>query len=708
MLILSRRQLVEQAERLASFEYCQDPADIAESALDCLEPREDISTLEWSEKYRVIRKSDGTKTKWSRRRTPYLIPVMDALDDPEVLEVIVPKPSRCGGTMVAENFSLKCIDYGPSWSVMWYLAGPTEVGSYADRILAPVFEDHEEIAAKVGTGKSDNTKKFKRFGSQTFELMVMSKTTTTNRQAEFIVFDEPDTYSKDFRSNFLEQGRQRQTDLGNNRKIYACAHADIGWSGGIAAAWLVSSMGIFIMQCPQCGTFGSPYPTKHWADVPRFRLNYEEAPEGTAIDRRLALARETAAIACPEGCCLGEKERAQMVEEGSYMHKGQTLDVKAGVVGDPEKNHTWGFWIQILMSPQVQLSDLAATLVAAVEHKERTGKSDKIKQVMVRTFGEVFEGAADLDGIDGRSLHARAKKDNADLDDDAPVMFPSEGKFITAAVDVGGDKFDLSFRAWDLESRSWWLDRLTLKQRKWKDGRLRDLRPSDRIEDWNLLIEEAILRRFPIEGRPGWVMPVAQLVVDVSDGKVTHKGREFAARCIKLGHYWGVRKEPWGIVQLIQGSPNAKAPLLPPKPRLADKTGKKFPLGVQEWTVGAHEAKELALERLAITDGGPGHCFFSRSIEQGRFEEYFNEPLVDGTFVRTGPNESLDLFGMEEEGRLMLKPDRKGINWTSERLPAWATPISLIPEGGDPATEGKAKQQTAGNPWARLNKPRAK
>src|SRR5690606_21354529 len=128
-------------------------------------------------------KEDGTKTGWSAKRGAPLIPIMDALDDAGVTEVIVPKPSRVGGTMVAENFALKCLDYGPMWSVMWYLAGPTEVSSYADRILAPMFEDHERVAAKVGTGKSDATKKLKRLGSQTFELMVMSKTTTTNRQA---------------------------------------------------------------------------------------------------------------------------------------------------------------------------------------------------------------------------------------------------------------------------------------------------------------------------------------------------------------------------------------------------------------------------------------------------------------------------------------------------------------------------------------------
>lgn len=715
MRVYSRRELAEQARLLASHHFCRRAADAAEALVGALKPRERQTTLEWSLENRIIRKDDGTRTKWRRERSEALIPVMEALDDPEVLEVILPKPSRIGGTMIAENFALKCLDTGPLWSIMWYLAGPTEVGSYADRVLAPMFEDHEAIAAKVGGGKSDDTKRFKRVGSQTFELMVMSKTTTTNRQAGFIVFDEPDSYSKDFRSNFLEQGRQRQSDLGTNRKIYACAHADIGWSGGIAAAWILSSQGIYIFRCPSCGTHGSPYPTKYWPDVPRFRLSYEAGP-GLPVDRRIALARRTAVIACPHGCVLDEADRAAMIRAGRYLHKGQALDPDEGVTGEMEPTSTRGFWAHALMTTQVPLGDLAAALEGAKEHRERTGKSDKIKQVLVRTFGEVFEGAADLDGIDAKALRGRAGQtgDDGDADVLQKGQFPDAALFITAAVDVGKDKFDVSFRAWDRATRSWWIERFTIRQRV-VDGRLADIRPRERVDDWDVLIDEVITRRFPLQSDPNRVMPVAQVTIDVSDGNVTWIGREFAARCIQRGHFWGKRKQPWAVVQLIQGSPNSKAPELPEKPRIEDSKGRRFSPGVQEWSLGVHKLKELSLERLAITDGGPGHCYFAAGIAADHYDEYFNEPLIDGTFVRQGPNESLDLFGYEEAARLMLKPDRKSIRWSQADLPAgqlwspdmlpvWAQPIALQPEGGDLPAEAKGDvpKTTATNHIQRL------
>lgn len=706
MRVYSGSELVEQADLLASFAFCQNPADIAAQRLDRLKPRDAISTLEWSEKHRIIRKPDGTLTSWRRDLTPYLAPIMDAHDDPEIFEIIVPKPSRCGGTVVAENFAMKCLDYGPNWDVMWYLAGPTEVASYADRVLAPIFEDHEAIRSRIGTGASDNRKTMKRVGGRMFELMVMSKTTTTNRQAGYIVFDEPDSYSKDFRSNFLEQGRQRQRQLGSDRKIYACAHPDIGWSGGIASAWVLSTQGIFVMQCPQCGCHASPYPTKYWPDVPRFRLHYQKADEGAPVDQRLALAEQTACIACPNGCALGEAERAQMVEGGAYMHKGQTLDIRAGITGDPDKNRTWGFWVHVLMSRQVGLGELARELEGAIEHKERTGKTDKLKQVLVRTFGEAFEGAGDAGGLDAQALRNRTKELAEPTEDHAGSVnyrmgtVPDGVMFLTAAVDVGGNKFDIMVRGWDLQRRSWVIERRTIRQRMHDDGVLRDIAPSKVQDDWSVL-EAELDRIYPFQGDPSKALPVAVMTVDASDGNVTWKAYEFARRMDRK------RWATWRRVRCIKGSTSAKAAPLPPAPTKISKDSEGKPVlpTVTLHLLGVHKLKEDVVADLAIDDHSPGQCYFASDTPAKAFEELFNEVLIDGSWVRNGPNETLDLMAYTEAARLMLQPDRKGMQWADpSSRPVWARPISLDAEGGDPAVQAPRAVPAAKNGTALIDR----
>lgn len=700
MRVLSRRELVEQASLLSNHAFCQRPEKIAGSLLDRLLPREKISTLEYSLKHRIIRKPDGTKTNWSIDLTPYLKPIMDAHDDPEVLEIIVPKPGRCGGTVVAENHALKRLDFGPSGDVMWYLAGPEEVRSYADRVLGPMFEDHAGVAARIGTGKSDNNKTRKRVAGQTFELMVMSTKTTTNRQAAYIVFDEPDGYAKAFRSNFLEQGRQRQRMLGNDRLIYACAHPDIGWSGGIAAAWVLSTQGIFVIKCQDCGGYGSPYPTKYWPEVPRFRLHYDRSPEGTPIDRRLALAEASAGMTCPHcGVIHGEIARAQMVEEGAYMHKGQSLDIKAGIVGDPDKNRTWGFWIHVLMSKQVGLGELARELEGAIEHKERTGKSDKLKQVMVRTFGEVFEGAGDAHGLDARALKKRTHELLAPSDERIERGYrmgevPPWVRFITAAIDVGGNKFDIMVRGWDSERRSWVIDRRTIRQRLHADGVWRDIAPAKVQDDWQVL-ETEIDRLYPLRDDRALCLPVACTVIDASDGNVTWKAYEFARRMD--GRRWGI----WRKVRCIKGATSPKAEPLPAAPTRISKDSEGKPLEpvVTLHVLGVHKLKEQVLEDLAIEDETPGSCYFPANMPDRAYEELFNEVLIDGSWVRNGPNETLDLMGYTEAARLMLQPDRDTINWNDpDKRPVWARYVSLQPKGGDPEDSGDGNNPSDSKP----------
>lgn len=703
MRAYGREELAEQATLLASHSYCQDPADIARAALLRLMPKESMTTLEYAETKRVFRKPDGTKTHWSRDLTPYMVPIMDALDNPDIPEVIVPKPGRCGGTVGAENHALKRLENGPAGDIGWYLAGPTEVRSYADRVLAPMFEDHEAIGSQLPrAGSKGNTATFKRVGSQVFELLVMSGSTTTNRQFAFIVLDEPDSYSRNFRSNFLEQARNRQLMLGNDRKIYACAHPDVGWSGGIAAAWALSTQGIFVMKCPECGGHGSPYPTKFWPEVPRFRLVYDKSPEGTPLNARLAKAEASAGIGCPHcGVVLDEVQRGQMIEEGSYMHKGQELDIEAGILGEPDKNKTWGFWIHVLMSKQVGLGDLAKALEGAIEHKERTGKSDKLKQVMIRMFGEAFEGAGNAEGLDARALRDRTKK-VANVEVSSGMVNYSMGEvpdgvlFATAQVDTGGSKFDVMITGWDLERRRYILDRFTLKQRLHSDGVWRDLAPTKVQDDWDILIKQVIDRKLPLQRDRTKFLPVALTVIDIKDGNATPFGVEFLRRV--SNKRWGA----WQKVRGIMGARSATAPEVAPsvKDYNVDNDGKKIEPPVIVHNVGSWKLKEDVVETLAISDGSPGQWYFPLNFPDSAYEEFFNETLQDKEWVRNGPNESLDLGGYGEAARQIIQPDRPGIIWDDEaKRPIWARPVRSEPvepqdqESSAPASQPAPKQQ---------------
>ena len=682
MRVLTKQEIADACELIAQDAFCADIFSIASETLRFLDPPREISTLEYSVDHRKIRQSDGETADWSLDLTPYLAPPMAALDRPDIHEVVVPKPARSGGTVVAENYALKTMEFGPAGDIMWYLAGPDEVASYAERIFKPLFEDHEGVASKIGGGPSDNTLRRKRIGGYTIELLAMSGKTTTNRQGRFIVFDEPDSYSKKFASNFLEQGRQRQRMVGSLRKIYACAHPDIGWSGGIAAAWLLSSRGIFVMACSDCGGHGSPYPTKHWPDVPRFRLHYEKSPERTPIGERLKRAEGTAAMLCPHcGSMLDDGQRKEMVAAGDYMHAGQTLDPDKGIMGDVDPTITWGFWIHALMVSQVSLAELAKELEGALEHHERTGKSDKVRQVMVRTFGEVFEGMAGSESVDAAGLRDRVK---SMATAEEPVHYrmgeiPDGVLFTTAAIDTGGNRFDVVIRGWDLQRRSWLIDRFTIRQRMHPDGVMRDIRPTRVADDWMVLESQVIDRLIPLQSDPSKAMPIAVTMIDTGDGNATWLAYEFARRMDRKR--WG----DWRKVRCIKGVGGKRERVSAPTKISKDSEGKIVQPVITLHTLGVDDLKRDTVSDLTIADGSPGQCYFAINTPKHTFDEFFNETEQEGKWVRSGPQESLDCYAYNEAGRIMLEPDRKDRLWDDPaKRPIWARPVDLShPEEAD-------------------------
>jgi len=109
---------------------------------------------------------------------------------------------------------------------------------------------------------------------------------------------------------------------------------------------------------------------------------------------------------------------------------------------------------------------------------------------------------------------------------------------------------------------------------------------------------------------------------------------------------------------------------------------------VLEFPLGVFKLKEAVLERLTIDAPGPGHMNFPEDCDASVFNELLAEPLIDGEFVRQGPNETLDLWGYGTAVAGMLKPDRPEIDW-SKRPPSWARPFEPV------RAEPKAQQSAA-------------
>jgi phage terminase large subunit GpA-like protein len=703
-VLLSPASLARQAEALSAGQFLTDPLDLIETGLSLLKPPERISTLECAETYRLLPGiEDGAVVRYSRKLTPYNVGAMDSLDNPACKLVVMVKPSRSGGTAVVENYEFKMMRFGPMGHIAHVLNSDEAVTDYCRTVVKPMFEHNPELQARVGAARGEDTDSYKRIAGYPVEWLSAKNSTFRNREPIFMAMDEVDAWAKTYARSPKVQLDGRQKRLGHRRKGAILSHPDLGWKAGVAACFEDSSRGIYVMRCAECQGFAAAYATKFWDRVAEFKLYWPRDTEAHA-DTRLDRAEREAGMLCPHcGVVLSEDQRRSMVEAAlddpkcgikGWMHRGQTLDALEGVLGEMTPHETHGFWTHGLMVKAEKLGKLAREYEAALLKFERTRDPDQLKEFLSKQLCEVFEGAATTGGVSARGLKARAEESELERG-----IVPPEVRFITAAVDTGGRKFDVAWLGWDLEGRSWLLDRLTIRQRVDDDGVARDIHTGGSVEDWMVLLGQVLDRTFPLQGRPDLALPVAVMCVDSGDGNVTEKARAFARRAELAGYKWG----SWSRVKLIKGVAG-KRPALPDAPRKIDKdeAGKPVEPVIYEWSLGVDKLKELTLERLAVTDDAPGQVRFCAGLESRYIDEYFGESLVDGKWQRSGPNEMLDLHGYAEAGRLMLKPDRKDIAWDdAQRLPPWARPIALEPEGGDRIPPAGGAPQDAGAPKAK-------
>lgn len=719
--LLSPAALSREIEALGAGKYLADPLDLLAEALEFFRLPERVSTVECAEQYRKLPgPEDGAVVSYDRWQTPYNVGPMNALDDPECNLIVMVKPSRSGGTAVVENFEFKMQLFGPMGHIAHILNSDEAVTDYCRNVVSTMYDLNPKLAAKIDPGRGNNTDSFKRVRGYPVEYLSAKDSTFRNREPIFMVSDETDAWGKKYAATPKTQIDGRQKRLGNRRKGAILSHPDLGWKAGVAAAYEDTSRGIYVMQCPHCLGHAAAYATKFWPGVPQFKLDWQKDPEA-ANDERLDMAEHTASLVCPHcGSALTDEERRAMVDAAltgggnavdGWMHRGQTLDPDAGVIGYPDPNTDRGFWIHGTMLKTEHIGKLARAWQLALINYERTRDVSVLKEFMSKQLGEVFEGAATLGGLSTEAILKRAKPD----EDDGTFGYdrgtvPDGVRFITAAADTGGRKFDVAFIGWDLEGRSWLIDRITIRQRRHADGQMRDLHLARNVDDWWVLADEVVERTFPLASDPDKALPVACVCIDSGDGNVTWKAREFARRSLVAGHVWG--KQKWAKVRLIKGF-EGKRPALPdaPRPVTKDDEGRPVEPIIREYNLGADALKDMTYERLAIEDGSPGECFFYRDFEKRYADEFFGEQKIDDKWVRSGPNETLDVYGYAEAARQILKPDRADIKWASGKLPPWATPISLKPKGGDQSDDGRdapaapTKTRThRGSAWDRLNR----
>jgi phage terminase large subunit GpA-like protein len=648
-----------------------NPRRLWADQLDALWPTEDISTHDVAVQYRVLPADGGTEeVPYREDLTPHLKGVHDAFDDPTKRIIAIKGPARAGKTIAAENFLLKVGMYGPPRNVLWYMHSEPDVRRYVDERVDFFLRHHGDLWHKRDRAKAPKWN-LRRVDGGLWEWLAANDSTTRARSAALIIADEVDAMRPKIRDAWVTLAKNRQREYGNQAKMFIASHPDAGPLFGIDSILVDSDMRVRMGICPSCGhRIGAAREVAVERRMVWNMADLMKRGEDMPRDELLDFIAEQVRLVCP--LCKGlitNDERLQMRFDAEWMGRGQSIAPDETIIGDLEPREIAGFVFHAVDAPFDSLGEIAKQWAGAKIEADETGSTANLKEVTVKTIGETF-----LED-DVASRPRIWKEVKARLVDTGYAMrtVPRGVDFLVAFVDVQGDRFEPGIIGFSRNIESWLIDRYSARQ---MEG-FHDIRPGDRLGDWDVL-EEVLRQTYPLNDGSGKHLGIAKLCVDTGGVPgVTDNARKWLAN-IQSRPVNPIA--PWRI-SLQKGDAHTKGEFIGPYRKIeADAAGRPLPVAVGERTVNVTEVKKLIANRMEIEEPGPLRMHLPSDVTDAMVRELVAETYVNGLWISRGRNELWDIWVGAEVGRRLLAPENRQIDWENDR-PVWATPFDPSQNG---------------------------
>lgn len=688
------RTLEDDLQKTVSPEVHPDPRAIARQEIVGIQPTETISTHEVAVQHRMLQAGVGGEPfPFDPMKTPYVEEIHGALDDVTKRFVLVQGPARGVKTTAAENLLLKTAKFGPPQNVLWYAHSEPDLRRYVEERVDFFFKIHD-LEGKIG-GRGGRSKwNLKKIDGMTWEWLPANPSTTRMRSAAIIVGDEIDAMRPAIGNAIMTLIRNRQREIGGMSKAYLCSHPDRGPQFGISRLILDSDRRMRYWQCPNCGHLVSP--AKEADKERRITWNVaalmEEIGEDLERDALLDYVAENVFLICPFCKTKVDNEvRLQLDRDvGRWIGKGQHIDEGTEEVrGALIRHEAAGFIIHAFMAPFVTLGGLARDWTAAYLDFHDDGNAAKLKEENVKSLGEYHE---DPDDSAAKMRNWKETK-AAHLDTGYRLATVPRGvDFLTAMVDVQGNRFETGVWGWSRNRECWLIDRFALKQ---KMG-LGEIAPGERIEDWDVL-EYVLAQTYPLNDGSGRVLSIAKLAVDTGGVPgVTNNARIWAANLLAAG-----KVEAWRIM-LSKGDRHLQGDLYGKVNKIKeDDGGRPLAIAVNERVVNVSAVKRVMARRLDLPAPGPGFIHLPGDVEDRHVRELVAETFINDEWIARGRNETWDTLIMAEVARALLAPENSVIDWANDP-PIFAVPFN--PSQKDSDDGRKSAEGDFFNRLARLNR----
>jgi phage terminase large subunit GpA-like protein len=519
---------------------------------EVLRPPPPLTISQWSDKFRVLGPNSPLPGQWRTDAAPFLREPMDCLSPDSGVElVVIQKPVQVGCTEILLNAAAYYLVHCPS-TVLIVEPNDTVVKRLSRQRIDPLIElcpPLKTIVSKAhGKGGNEMSLKTTTNGAVLALASAQSAAQLRSLPARIVLCDECDAYLKDLgEGNPFDLASARATTFGSLRRIAAVSTPTEAGVSLIDRLYRETDQRKWFVPCPYCGC----EQILEWSG-----MRWEPGQPDTA---RYGCA------GC--GCDIEPGKKAAMVAAGKWKPTFATRS--SGVRG---------YHFNALISPWVRWSELVA------QH-EAADTPERKKAFCNLALAEPWQEQA-LEVPEPEALMARAEPY-------PEGTVPAGGCFLTAGVDVQGDRLECEIVAWGRDYESWSVHYIVLH--------------GDITEPavWTRL-DELLTRSWPhVSGMP---MRLQAVCIDAgfSPAEVTaftrhrHGQRVYATKGASAG--WS--RPIW--------------------PRRVSWDKNKHAV----YLISSDEAKAWVANRLKIDAPGPGYLHFPISRERQWYEQLTAEKLV--------------------------------------------------------------------------------
>lgn len=384
-----------------------------------LQRPEELTVSEWAEKYRVLDESSNISGKWSNSITPYLVGIMDSINDPHIREIYFCKSSQVGGTEALINILGYLIMEEPAPAMIVYPSDDLAKDISNDK-LKPAFR----LIPQIRKIFYENSSKELRLKFKTMILYLRgagSPSKLASKAIKYLFFDEIDKMggaSKKEASPF-NLAMERVKTYKSQSKVYACSTPTLSTNYIWALHDNADEVRHYVVPCPHC---------REMIELKFANIVFvkDDEKKMSPYDRA-----KTAVFVCPEcGCEILDSDKPAMLRAGEWK------TVKKRGVGRPK---SLGYWINSLYSIFVTWADVAE------EYLKSKDDPELLQNFVNSWLAEAWEDTK-LKTSSDMVLERQTELPK--------LIVPSWAKMLTAGVDVQETSLYYTIRAFGLYTTS--------------------------------------------------------------------------------------------------------------------------------------------------------------------------------------------------------------------------------------------------------------